>query len=176
MFSFMSLVYNLSIHMLILLVFLTLFFYFYLSSYSSELLNEEIIKNASEHIKIVSNKLPDNIKNNVKSIINNINIPFLETIMIDKNIKDHNSQLFRFIFTINIAAFIIILLPIMVMYTSCNKTINLKEILVENIITFILVGFFEFVFFKFVASKYIPVLPSVVSNSFKNNFIELLKK
>ena len=40
-----------------------------------------------------------------------------------------------------------------------------KELLVENLVTFLCVGAIEVCFFLFVASKYVPVVPSLMLDS-----------
>jgi hypothetical protein len=47
--------------------------------------------------------------------------------------------------------------------------ISFGGVLGENILIFSLVGLFEYQFFKMVASKYIPVKPSVIESTLKDN-------
>jgi hypothetical protein len=43
---------------------------------------------------------------------------------------------------------------------------HVKEVVIENLITFTFVGIVEFMFFKHIAFKFIPVAPSFISQQF----------
>lgn len=85
--------------------------------------------------------------------------------------KSINNEVFFYIKFTNIL--LIVFLVLFALYLVNTKSINthqIKEICLENILTFILVGAIEFIFFTNVAMKYIPTEPSLLFTSFFNNF------
>jgi hypothetical protein len=78
-----------------------------------------------------------------------------------------NNEVFFYIKFTNIL--LIIFLGLFTFYLVKTNAINshqIKEICLENILTFMLVGLVEFLFFKNVAMKYIPTEPSLIFTSF----------
>ena len=59
---------------------------------------------------------------------------------------------------------------IVYIYYSFGVTISLKDLVVENIVTFLFIGIVEYLFFVNVAFKYIPAPPSLLTASFVNKF------
>jgi hypothetical protein len=52
---------------------------------------------------------------------------------------------------------------------------DLKLVVIENIITFMFIGFIEIFFFYNIVLKYIPAPPSLLSSSFLNNLLFSLR-
>lgn len=81
--------------------------------------------------------------------------------------KSINNEVFFYIKFTNILLFIfLILFTLYLVKTNALNTHQIKEICLENILTFIFVGILEFVFFNNVAMKYIPIKPSLLFTSF----------
>jgi hypothetical protein len=87
-----------------------------------------------------------------------------------------NNLLFSNIKTVG--KLLIFLLILFVLYLFNTKQINmndLKLVVIENIITFMFIGFIEIFFFYNIVLKYIPAPPSLLSSSFLNNLLFSLR-
>lgn len=181
---------NTIIHITILFVILSLFFKFYVSG---------IIKNSAE--AELRHLIHENVENSLTNLhkkqmaaqelmeeqtwINpvNIEIPNIPSAITDRVIKyydrpdktvaTNNNWLFRDMFTVTGILCVLSLLIIMVSYLLCNK-IDIKHMMLENIIIFTGIGAVEFLFFKFVATKYIPAPPSLMLTSMIDNLGQTL--
>jgi hypothetical protein len=158
---------NIVLHISILFLILSLFFIFYVSKLIKKKIDQElsgIIQNyfdkSFESLNPVEQKL---IKITLKDI------PFDNLIKLysqpDKKVETYNRWLFIMLIAVNIFFFIFIIILISSPYLICNKSVPIKNILLENITIFVFVGIVELLFFKFVALKYIPAPPSLMINS-----------
>ena len=81
-----------------------------------------------------------------------------EIVANNKKLKWYSFYMIAFLF--------VVLLGIICYYKFYKKVdINLKYILVENLIFFIFIGIIEALFFIKIAAKYIPVTPDFVSTT-----------
>jgi hypothetical protein len=162
---------NISIHVTILFTILSLFFMFYISKLSADTLNHEIIHNLNNAIDAGVNKIPVQGRNMLSTMSKSVNIDKLKSVFSkpDALVEMHNKWLFRSIILVNICLFIIVCLISFLLMKQCNQCIPLKHILIENGLTFTLVGIVEVLFFKFVALKYVPTKPSTIISAFLNS-------
>ena len=89
----------------------------------------------------------------------------------DPTRKKNNDQVFFYVKFVNVL--LITFLLFFGYYIYVNKTITIndfKVIILENILTFIGVGYIEYLFFTNVALKYVPVPPSLIYKSFITSF------
>lgn len=169
---------NIALHILILFIFLTIFYFSYISHVQREHINEEVDSNidalANDTLEIIKqNKTfsEKQINEFLKSIIANKNISEKYTKQYNKNNKNIRLRSIGLIF-------VLILLNILIIFyfSSKEEDLNIKNIIIMNIIMFVLIGTVEFVFFKLIASQYIPVTPNVFMDSIvsriKNNLIK----
>lgn len=187
---------DVSIHILILLIFLSAFFVFYISKITEKTINEEIISNIDKGILESTGALKNELKNMQQKYSNEITkygitqealempkitempkFEFIERLKNnfkhkDKYTEENNKWVEKSILVFNIFAFIIVALTIIILTKQCNTCIDLKDIIKTNLITFVFIAIVEFVFFYYVASKYIPTKPSL----FVKSAIERLKK
>lgn len=85
--------------------------------------------------------------------------------------KSINNEVFFYIKFTNILLIVfLVLFALYLIKTNSLNTDQIKEICLENVLTFILVGAIEFLFFTNVAMKYIPTEPSLLFTSFFDNF------
>jgi hypothetical protein len=83
--------------------------------------------------------------------------------------KSINNEVFFYIkFTCVLLISILLLFLYYLLNTNSITVDQIKEISIENILTFIFVGIIEFVFFTNVAMKYIPSEPSLIFKSLLN--------
>lgn len=187
-----ELAFNILLHITILFIILSIFFMYYISKISSTIINDEIkhliedsfnklSKNISDaknnsnnkfyvatnydQIKIIKEQLTNKLKKE------NIDIPYdyyikllSEEDILRKNI---NNEVFFYIkFTMTLLSLMLFLFTFYLISTKSINMNHFKEICIENVLTFILVGIIELLFFSFIAIKYIPIEPSLLMTSF----------
>lgn len=167
---------NIVIHMFILFVFLSLFFFFYISKKEQEKLNQEV--------DILSGKIPgilSSIKKNDKNHIIQWDILKKNT-EIEKSINDidldgyieKNNKNLKYL-SIIIAICMLFLSFGVYFYNRNNPNLDISYIIKENIIIFLFIGTIEFMFFKYVASKYSPIYPVDISLTISNRIKEKIE-
>jgi len=167
-----SILVNNAIHVSLLFLFLTLFFYLYISNISKDAYDYEVndIINKSDIYLSQFNKDPQN------SVL-------LKLIPINKMINDVNKQTdsikisndwvkFNAI-SINILIPFILIFTLFVLYNTCNYSVNLYEIIIKNIILFIFIGIIEYIFFSQIASKYIVTSNNSLEKEIIQSIIDL---
>lgn len=173
---------NISLHVLILFTFLTIFFFAYISRLEKKSVDDALldaingqvdtvltgIDNHMPPLKIeweILNKLGEDIQKESKGALPAI-------------ISNHRNL--RNIAVAMIVGLFCILVGLYVYFLSIGININWKRIITENMIIFIFVGIIEFLFFTKVASKYIPVTPDLLSKTIlerlKYHFFEYMDK
>lgn len=150
------------LHMTLLFIFLSLLFWVIIKNVEEKSLNNELNKT----IDTVFSKININPKyftESQKELLDN----FYNTKSITYT---NNNEKLLFFNMIIIGVLISCLIGnILIKYFNCNQTLNITEILSENIIILFFVGIIEFLFFKFIASNYVPVLPSDLPQAFGNS-------
>ena len=178
---------NIILHVLILFTFLSIFFFVYISKVEKKTIKQEL-----DHlIHNQTDKILTNIDNKLLSV------PQLPKplIIIDWNVADniadvmikdsekrtdkiekHNDNLLRISIGIISGLFILLIGTILFFKYYKGYNINLKEILLENLIIFTFIGIIEFGFFMFIALKYVPVTPDVAVVSMIDRLKYLINK
>lgn len=176
---------NIILHVLILFTFLSIFFFTYISKVEKKTIKQEL-----DHL----------IHNQTDKILTNIDNMFfgvsdLPLVKIDWNVADniadvmikdsekrtdkiekHNDNLLRISIGIISGLFILLIGTILFFKYYKGYNINLKEILLENLIIFTFIGIIEFGFFMFIALKYVPVTPDVAVVSMIDRLKYLINK
>lgn len=151
---------NMALHSAILFTFLSLFFKLYISKLSTDTFNTEInnMVNASlgSNINLLKN-------NNIVKLIPKKQLSDMFS-KPNKVVETRNNGLFNSVLVANIMVWSIVVIIILIFKFSCNIDINLTNIITENIVAFSIIGFFEYLFFTRIAFKFVPVLPSFISN------------
>jgi hypothetical protein len=167
---------NIIIHMCILFVFLSLFFFFYISKKEQEKLNQEV-DILSEKIPSILSSIEKNDKNHIIQwdLIkkNTEKEKSINDIDIDKYIEKNNKNL-KYL-SIIIAITMLLLSFSVYFYNRNNSNLNIFYIIKENIIIFLFIGTIEFMFFKYVASKYSPIYPVDISLTISNRIKEKIE-
>ena len=162
---------NITIHVIILFSFLPLFFFLYVSRIEEDAFKTEIGNLIEENIETI---LEDK-KTVVKPMIQNAN----EALTVLKNqfsspesgtIKQNYFVKFTAGFTVLMLLAICISITL-TLIMDCKKKVPLWPILLENTITFILVGIIEFIFFTKIAVKYVPAPPTLMLKTIFETFI-----
>ena len=155
---------NASLHVFILFTFLTVFFIVYISKIEKDAFESQIKNTIDSNVKTYIGNLDATTKSRVKIIINSPIIEILEERFKrpDPSITEHNWWVEHLSIGIIIVIGLIILTGISTLYFGVGQCAPVLEILKENIIIFIFVGFIEYIFFINVALKYIPAPPSLL--------------
>ena len=161
---------NLGFHVLILFIFLTIFFFTYITKREKKLITKEIdaaIESNVPEILDGINKLPkekDYVVNwyGIKSFAENLDKKYDNKP--DKKIESHDKHLLYL--AIIICCVLLILIVGGMIYFKYHRKydLGLKTILFENFIIAICVGMIELIFFFKVASKYSPIMKSDMVN------------
>jgi hypothetical protein len=165
------------LHILILFSFLTIFFFAYISKLEKQNLdatvNNSVIDKTDgilSQIDTWQKKLEPQVKINIDwEKLNNISKNLVETSKEETpEIKKNNSLLFRNSIIAIVVLFILFIGITITLKYVFHYNINLKHILIMNIVVFSITGLIEFLFFNFVASKYVPVVPTDISGQVIN--------
>jgi len=157
---------NILFHVVILFVFLSLFFIFYISKVEKSSMENEL-----------SDNIQKTLKNTNISGINAINPQIIQKLKEkykspDPVVTTYNHWLFRTVLIVVVYTIITIILITWIM-KSYYPEMNIKDVIIENMITFIFVGLVEYLFFTKVAIKYIPVEPSTIKNTTLKTLVSL---
>ena len=158
---------NLCFHILILLTFLVMFFFKYVSGLTSSEIDHNLkimIQNqTSQCLNVLSTgDVGPYIKWDVVETVADTLID--ESKKGNQTIVDNNTDLYNN----SLCTIFMLVLAIVVFigyFTFRKIDINLKFILMENLIIFSFVGMIEIYFFLNIASKYVPVLPDTAMNT-----------
>lgn len=155
---------NIMLHIFLLFIFLTFFFFIFSSKLEKNNINNYIGNIIDKNVsKILYNWKTKSYKNinwkEIKKVATNIynnsdnQIPLIQ----------HNNKKLLFISFIVIIILFFILISLYSYYTIIRGyDINIKHILLENVIIFILICVVEIIFFKFFISKYTSISPNYI--------------
>ena len=163
---YINLFFSVYLHVFLLFCFLSIFFWLVISKTEVNSINKELVNGINNNLKNI------NISD---KIFKDSTAKYLQKFYEGENstVKRNNKQLFIFNIVIIILLLIGFISGIFVRYMFCGKTINWKEVILENLIVLIVVGTIEYYFFMNIASKYIPVMPSYLPDVVKSEFDKL---
>ena len=161
---------NITLHVLILFTFLTIFFFTFLrkveeaniDSVTTNLVEKQTI-NTLDFIKDKGKYLPQTITNQE---LNNV------ADEMEKESKDPIAYITKtntnllYLSIILISVIFVLLIGMIVYFVFYKKyDIGFKHILLENLIIFSIAGVIEILFFKYIAVTYIPVTPDAATSN-----------
>lgn len=162
---------NISLHVLILFVFLSVFFFQYVSKLASDSINNAL----GSVIDTQVDKLLDTVEE-VDNMTTKYDIDWQEVDKLAKNVEESseddlpeiektNKQLKKIAMIMSI-----VLLSIFVSFYVYFRFIkglkvSLTSVIIENLIFFSFIGVIEYLFFVKIAAKYVPVTPDFVSTT-----------
>ena len=157
---------NISLHVLILFTFLTIFFFTFISHLEQKSVNSALKSAITEQVGHLLTSISTFAQNNI-NWVNVYNVA--EKIQKDsqgelQSVKQNHKRL---LYTgLGMIGFLILVFTgLLIYYRSQGIKIGIKKIFLENALVFSFVGLIEFLFFTKVASKYIPVTPDVLSKT-----------
>jgi hypothetical protein len=162
---------NVTIHIVILFSFLSLFFFLFVSKVEQKAFQQEIAnlidKNVQDTLEPRKEAITPTLKNFIPVLrdVSNLNSG-PDVASVKQNILIKFSAVFTVLLLLSICISIVLTLTF-----DCGKNVPLKEILLENTFTFILVGIIEFIFFTKIAIQYVPASPTLMLKT----IIETLK-
>jgi uncharacterized BrkB/YihY/UPF0761 family membrane protein len=166
---------NIALHVTILFTILGSLFIFYISNIASTELNNhliDIIDNYFNKNSDILTKYNKTIYNQYNINNNTIDYNYYKKIYSQPDLTRTlvNQQVIKNIINVNILLVIItILFTITLLITKNINYTEIKQLLFENIILFLIVGIIEFLFFTKIALKYVPAPPSLLLNSLITN-------
>ena len=159
------------IHIMILVIVLSIAFWFLIAPTEKRTFTEEINKQINSSIKGILDKNPDAVKT-MKPSINIFETMSKYYSKPNSTTKEYNTWLKR----VNIIIVLVLVVNFFILWLlmrfSCGRCAPVKQIFAENIFLFICIGIVEVIFFLKVASKFVPVTPSFMVNT----IIDGLKK
>ncbi len=164
--NYINLFYSVYLHLFLLFVFLSVFFWMVISKTESKAINKEMtnsIKSGLKNFKIPKNYLTDEKSEYLMNLYNGKNM----------TVKRNNDQLFQMNITIIVIILVGLFSSIFVRYFICGKSFNVFEVITENAFILTIVGAIEYYFFTEIASKYVPVKPSYLPQVVKQKINSL---
>jgi ABC-type multidrug transport system fused ATPase/permease subunit len=160
---------NITLHILILYSFLTVFFVFYVSKAETQAFTGEFQNIIDENLTEALKKADVEAQGQVKKALQDIQ-PLLQGL---HNVYSKPSQINvinnKWLFTMAYSIIFVLLLAFTIMVGtlkySCNTCIPLSHLIKENLLVFVVIGIAEFLFFTRIAAKFIPVPPSLLITS-----------
>jgi hypothetical protein len=162
---------NVLTHVTFLFIILTCLFVFYTSKIVEDSVNEQVIDLLNDKV--------DETKQKSKTFLNNIlsNNPDFNSLLrfdfskikkifaLENTERNNNNNLVKTILLVIIISFIVmIILSVLITKGLCSN-LSIKEIILENVIIFILVGIVEITFFLNIILKYIIAYPSTLAKT-----------
>lgn len=164
--EYINLFYSIYLHLFLLFVFLSIFFWIIISKTESRVINKEMsegVKNGLRNVKIPEKYMSQQTGNYLIGLFKGK----------DKTVIRNNDQLFKMNLIIIGVLLIGLIASIFVRYKFCGMLFDVGEVIGENIIILMLVGAIEYYFFTRVASKYVPVPPSYLPLAIKEEIQSL---
>lgn len=165
---------DITLHVLILFAFLSAFFFFYIAKLEKDNLRnisssaiDDNTKTILDYIAKLENRFPKDVSVNWNSLRKWASNLAQSSQGETKSIGVNNRGLLKTSIII-ISVLFVVLICLIVWAKYMGYDINLKHILIMNVIIFGLAGLCEFLFFQKVASKYIPVTPDIAINEVLN--------
>lgn len=155
------------VNILIVISFLSAFFIIYASKLEREILREKLGIIINTNMKSFLDKTNIDSGGDLKKILVTAK-PILDKIVSETSVDSKSTQIFNeaveILAYIMIGIIILVILVILItMYMTMGKIcLNIKNIFIESLITFIFIGLIEFLFFFYIARYYVPISASSV--------------
>lgn len=165
-----ALVTDLSLHGLILFIFLTCFFILYVSKLTIDAANNQVGRLIDRNLSKIIKENKDKFQGSNTALINLIPYSNLKNAFEKEDIYQttNNKWLMKNLVTVNILLFMIVFVGIYTVKNICNIKLNISEILIMNLITFIGIGIIEYLFFTRIVLNYTPTTPSLLTETILN--------
>ena len=162
-----SFIMNAHMHIIILLTFLTVLFFTYITKITKSHIEDSLNDLINDHMTLFLQKVKAKDKNDY---INWIVVNDLSKVLryqYENQVSDINEQndaLLRKVTYVIVGVFILMVI-LGVYFNRRGHTMGIGVLVLENVVTFMFVGIVELFFFQNIASQYVPVLPTDVTNA-----------
>jgi hypothetical protein len=169
------------LHVLLLFTFLSALYYVVIAPLGAKSFNNEITGQLKPALQESINALSEEEKKAI-SIVANKKVDdklILDTLILkysaqNKELKNNN----KWVKIVNLIVIIILFIGfisiVSLLNWSCKKDTQIGWILVENAVSFLLIGVVEYLFFLNVASKFVPTPPSLLIQTIIQSFNETI--
>ena len=175
----LSLTLNVVMHVAILMAILTIFFDLVISKTIKTAFSEEINNAISENLPGALDKANVSSNGQACTALKSVSKPNGPVDKLKEYYKEPSAEVTnnnRYVTDTALGLSVSMAIMFCIIYTllriSCGYCMTLPTLLLENFIIFIFVGAVEYFFFMEVATKYVPVAPSLLVESFINNLKE----
>jgi len=162
------------IHVILVITVLSVFFWLVLSKIETKSLQGEVTDQLGN---LIDKKFKPN--DATKTMLKSIDYDELSKLYNGKpsrEVEDYNKALFKLNIIIIVLLFGTFILIWILLKINCGKDVPVGKIFLENIGLFILIGIIEVLFFIKIASRFIPVEPSFIMKTVKENISDKAKK
>ena len=164
--------FNMILHSLILFSFLSIFFFLYITTLTTQAFSSEVTNLMADKMqKVAAQVKTDPV---AKQLITHLPLPKMVKMFQqpDKVVTVKNEGLLSIIIFVNVLTWLFLVLCM----TIFDSGVDVTFVAIENIITFAFVGAIEFLFFKYIAFKFVPVEPSFITVQFMENLKSVLSQ
>jgi len=161
---------NIATHVTFLFTILTLLFVFYTSKILEKAINNQVIDLIEDKLESKDLAVKDKIKNELYTTnpelqeIQNLTFNKIKNVFdLENTERANNNNFVKAILFLLIIAFIVVVIISIVISKGLCTNVSVKEILIENIVIFTLIGIIEITFFLKIILKYIPAYPSTLA-------------
>ena len=178
-----TLILNILFHVLILFTFLTILFYTIVTHTEESLVKNKFDTLIQENMNILLNQLDDtkiSVNNEEELLKNYINWKEVEELAEkqikktknpDPKIKDHNDEVKYTAYVMIGIIFVGLIGTILYLkFVDKKKNLYLTHLIIENIVTFCVIGGLEYLFYTQIISQFIPTYPDSASIEMINRF------
>lgn len=160
-----TLIISIIVHILILLVIISTFYFLFVSRIAKKSFQNEIKHSVDDNL-IPSIKKSD-VNGQFKKILKDSNLEILkEHFKLETDVtKVQNDWLVKANYGVLFGILLLLIVTIFILYFSCGK-VPYNTIMLENSILFFLIAIVEVVFFLYIGSKFIPTKPSLIMKTF----------
>jgi len=140
---------NIILHVILIATFIAIFFFTYASKVESKIVNDQvdyIVQDFTSDLNI----FPQAYRDQLRKMVDKLTVPDMSEE--DNQVVEHNRQLFHKVIKI-FAAFVIIGL-IIVAIIAYKYKLDVKTLIIKNIVVLLFIAATEFIFLTFLASHY----------------------
>ena len=158
----LGLIVNIFLHILILFIFLTILFFTVIAKKEKQELDSQIGSAINSSISKLLSSIPQPSPHEWENISANMKKYEKQYDHSDKTIVQNNKNILNNTIILISMLFVIVLFYILYISIIKKRKIGVKNIFIENICIFTILGSLEFIFFWYIIQHYIPIYPEDV--------------
>lgn len=154
----MDIIINMLLHSFILFCFLTIFYFFYIAPLIEGHVNIELEKSIENGVWLALQNAPN------KNLLNSVSYKLRDKYQGSDVYKTEYNRILTRNTYIFMVVYLLTIIAVYCIFKFFDKPINMKFILLENILLFLIIGVIEYMFFIYVAYNYAVLYPSDLKN------------